>query len=238
MGLFRFKAIHEVIMKKGGTNPVNLDGTEDGSEPSNGQQTPQPADNTDNTSNNEPHADEPSDPNDEDNTDYSRDPDEPDPNDEDATDYTQDPDDMGDEGNTEEDNGDGDTEDTPTDDSTSGDGAGSQQLKSLEGELFKDLSPEQMRLKNIELKQQYIEVYGTITASLARLEKIERNESNAKIVKFVSDKLNELKDLISYYLKETYDTKSYIENNVMYQKYLTVLNTVTEIFEKIKIKDA
>ena len=79
-------------------------------------------------------------------------------------------------------------------------------------------------------------MYGTITASLARLEKVERNEANVKIVKFVSDKLSELKDLVSYYLKETYDTKSYIENNVMYQKYLTVLNTVSEIFEKIKIK--
>ena len=95
-----------------------------------------------------------------------------------------------------------------------------------------------MRLKNVELKQQYIEVYGTITASLARIEKIQRNEANVKIVKFVSDKLTELKDLVSYYLKETYDTKTYIENNIMYQKYLTVLNTVTEIFEKIKIKDA
>ena len=231
MGLFNFKAINEVIMKKGGANPINLDGTEDGSEPNNP--------NGGTTDNNTPNTEEPQDPNDDDATDYTQDPDEPNPNDEEPTDYTTDPDDPeagGEDGaDRGTDNNTGDEEDYTNDAS---DGSGSDQLKSIESELFKDLSPEQMRLKNVELKQQYIEVYGTITASLARIEKIQRNEANVKIVKFVSDKLSELKDLVSYYLKETYDTKTYIENNIMYQKYLTVLNTVTEIFEKIKIKDA
>lgn len=186
----------------------------------------------------EPEQPEVTDPNEEDDTDYTTDPDE-DPGDdtEDATDYTNDPDDTGETGdegaddNTGEDDIGGD--DTNMDDTQQA--GGSSELKTLEGDLFKDLSPEQLRLKNMELKQQYIEAYGTITASLVRLEKVYKTEESVKVVKFVSEKLSELKELISYYLKSTYDTKSYVENNIMYQKYLMVLNTVTEILDRLKI---
>ena len=181
-------------------------------------------DNNDDTTNDDANND--------DATDYTEDPDDNDVDNEPATDYTTDPD----EDNTEDNNDDTDSEDTTEDDQQQVSGA-SGELKTIEGDLFKDLSPEQLRLKNIELKQQYIEVYGTITATLTRLEKVVKNDENTKPLKFITEKLSELKDLVSYYLRETYDTKSYIENNVMYQKYLVVLNTVTEMLDKLKIKE-
>lgn len=186
--------------------------------------------------------------------DYTNDPDEDNVDDTDGTepnDYTNDPDDTGDDG------GEGADDDTETDytqddgeetddgntdngnEDTTGDAtasSGENPLKDLENDLFKDLTPDQLNIKNMELKQQYIEIYGTVTSALVRLEKANRNEENLKPINFVEKKLNELKDLIAFYLKETYDTKSYIENNVMYQEYLVVLNSLIEILTQIKIK--
>ena len=258
MGIFgRRNYIHELTKKDStGTKdmdaPENQDDDTDPADTSNNDDTTTQSDNTEE----DEHAVDDTGAND-----YNNDPDEHNTDDSGTTDYTTDPDDTGDDsttdgedtagdgadsdytmdGNSDDTDSSGDDmgDDSSTDDTSMDDTSGGQEseLQTIEKDLFKDLTPDQLNIKNMELKQQFIETYTTVTATLTRIEKLSRDDSNVKVLSFVEKKLNDLKDLIFFYLNKTYNTNSYIQNNMILQQYLVVLNTVTEIINQIKIKE-
>lgn len=107
-------------------------------------------------------------------------------------------------------------------------------LQDLEGQLFKDLTQDQINVKIAELKRQYVEIYSTTNNVLNRISKIPRMTSNIKVLEFVSDKLLELRKLSFDYLTNTFDTKTYIENSINYQEYIATLTTIDNLLKEIK----
>lgn len=131
-----------------------------------------------------------------------------------------------------------DAEDSIDDDNDASSGEISEdEIKQMEQELFKSVPPEQMAIKVLELKKQYLDAYNTTSNILIRVNKIIKTNDNMKILEFVTNKLIELKDLIKFYMTNTFDTKSFIENNINYQQYLSTLNTINKIFKEIKDKN-
>ena len=110
---------------------------------------------------------------------------------------------------------------------------GKSEIQSLEDNLFKDLTPEQMSIKQIELKQQYIDLFDSISDIISRVNKVTKTTDNANIIEFVTNKMSELKDLVHFYLNNTYATKSYIENTMNYQQYILILNTINKMLKEI-----
>lgn len=157
-----------------------------------------------------------------------------------TSDYSMDVEDDGTEDSSEdvgaEETGDDNSDsDDSVDDSDSGD-EGSEELKSLENDIFQDITPEQMNIKILELKKQYLEVYSTIVDVLTRTNKIPKTTQNIKVLEFIINKLMELKDLVQFYLSNTFDTKTYMENMVNYQQYLVTLNTINRLLKEINVK--
>lgn len=140
-------------------------------------------------------------------------------------------------GNTEDETGDetGDeTDDTGGENEELVDGAGGKsEIQSLEYKLFSDLTPEQMSIKQIELKQQYIDLFDSISDIVSRVNKITKTTNNANVIEFVTTKMIELKDLVHYYLNNTYNTRTYIENTMNYQQYILILNTINKMLKEI-----
>ena len=172
---------------------------------------------------------------------------EPDDNDSEPEDYTQ----MNDEDNNNEDSSsDSDnSEDTPSDndtssedsentdsDNTEGESDSSdnednsfENLKKIEAELFSNLTDEQIAIKNTELKNQYIDLYTTIGRTLVRINDVAKTDDNIEILKFVTDKLLELRDMIDFNITTAFNTRTYIENNIIYQQCLSTLNAISDI---------
>lgn len=151
-------------------------------------------------------------------------------------------DDMGDTGDDSspgEDNGAG-TDDTSGD---MGDGTGEEtidendpnaKLKELEKSIFDQLSPEQKTLKTKELKSLFDIVYNKCTDIINTISGAERTPEQAKVYDYIMNSLTDLQKYVKDYLFQIFDSKTYIENMVQLQKYLTVLDTVSNIFEEIK----
>jgi hypothetical protein len=135
-----------------------------------------------------------------------------------------------------------DSEDTDNnDDSSSEDNGGGTEtiqngLSDAEKEIFDNLSPEQQIIKVGELKGLYSKLYYSIDDIYNKLNSVDNIKPDAaKIVTRLSNTLDELKSYIEDYLSKTFDTKSYIENMVIYQKYLVIFNSVNKVLEKINI---
>ena len=106
-------------------------------------------------------------------------------------------------------------------------------LKKIESELFSSLTPEQITIKNYELKQNFISLYATIGTTLVRINDISKSDDNIETLKFITDKLLELREMIDFNITTAYDTRTFIENNIIYQQCLSTLNAISDIIASI-----
>jgi hypothetical protein len=143
--------------------------------------------------------------------------------------------------NTDDDNASGDdtnNTDDQSSDTSSGD-SGSEEsvdtgVKAKERELFDSLSPEEQQMKNKMLKKLFGNLYSNCESVIdklnglgAGLEEVDRQIKRSLSILF------ELKQMVSDYLLNMYDSKTYIENDIMFNRYLSVLNAIKNITNDI-----
>lgn len=173
------------------------------------------------------------------------------PNDTGETDYTSD-DTANDAGGTEGgaapasgDTGDGDdggeTDYTSDDDTSGGDDSGEdgdqQQDNAGEGSPdagdadynLTDDDEQTLAIKNIELKQNYQQMYMTCDDIINKMSQVKKVNDASGVLKRIVNTTTELKKCIEFYLTNTYSTKSYINNVINFQKYLSILNGIRNI---------
>lgn len=108
--------------------------------------------------------------------------------------------------------------------------------KEQEEDLYENLTPEQLDIKHRELKDRFLELFDTTTSVIDRINDISVVEENLEIIKYVSNTLSNLRDMLTDYINSVYKTKSYIENLVNYNKFLAVLNGISDILEEMNKK--
>ena len=155
------------------------------------------------------------------------------PEDVEPTDYTKE---TGDDDNGDDNGDDTDTTDNRSDSSSEVDNGNNSELQSAENKLFADLTPDQMAIKNRELKQKFIDVYKTTSYILYRFNSVPKSSFNNKSIMFVVNKLNKLRDIVFDYISETFFTKTYIENSIMLQEFIVTLNTINNIIGELQIE--
>lgn len=138
-----------------------------------------------------------------------------------------------DEGGEGGDEGEGEGDDEGEGDEEEGEDSTFEDLQKIESELFSNLSPEQVEIKNKELKQRFIDVYGTIASVLIRINDIPKTDLNIDVLHFVTDKLMELRDLVDYNITKAFATKTYIENSINYQLCLSTLSSISDIIDSV-----
>lgn len=149
----------------------------------------------------------------------------------------------GDEGSEEGDGDDGDGEesneagegDDGSGDEEGGDEEGSEEdeLAKIEDELFSDLTDEQNKIKDKELKRLYMELYKSCDITINRINAIQKTDDNMRVLTFCAKKLIELRDTIDYILNETFWTKLYLDNLITYKTCLAQFNNVNNILKKL-----
>lgn len=152
-------------------------------------------------------------------------------------DYTTD--DSGDE-STEEDTGEDvdNTDDTSydsTDDVNDGDsGSLEDKIRSTEAEIFNSLSDDEKVTKNRELMDDYITLKTTIKVFLEKVRTITITDENRSVLNFVESNLIDLNKIITDYIIERFNSKSYMENFIFYQQLILTISQLKEIIKKLK----
>ena len=104
-------------------------------------------------------------------------------------------------------------------------------LESLEKDLFADLTPEQLAIKDSELLQNYIDLYETVNTILENVNKIPKTYWNTRAIDFIADKLIEMKDMVNMTITTTYSTKTYVENLTTYKQCLLILQQLNTMLK-------
>lgn len=108
-------------------------------------------------------------------------------------------------------------------------------LKKQEEDIYAsaNLSPEQLDIKHKELKQNYLKMYDITTNIIDRIGDASVNEDNIRVIEYISEELNKLRNMITDYVNSVYSGKSYIENAINFNRFLAVLNGINKMLEEI-----
>lgn len=109
-------------------------------------------------------------------------------------------------------------------------------IKQKEEELI-GLSTQHLDIKHEELKTQFLSMYDMVTSIIERIDDASVRKDNIKVVHYVSDTIVKLKSMLTDYIENVYSTRSYIENSVIYNRFLAVLNGVLKILEEMNKND-
>ena len=103
----------------------------------------------------------------------------------------------------------------------------------MEDEIFSSLSDPQKLIKISELKGSFSRLYRSCDDVLNNIDNITKTDENLLVLERVTNTLNDIKSYIEHYLMYTFDTKTYTENTVNLQKYISIFNAVKDIFKEI-----
>ena len=103
-------------------------------------------------------------------------------------------------------------------------------------DIFSSLTAEEQAIKIKELKGLYSNLFSSIDDILERINKLDINEDNLETISRISASLYDMKVYISDYLTLVFPTKSYVENDVTFVRFLTIVKSITEILNDIAKK--
>jgi len=146
---------------------------------------------------------------------------------------------IDDEGDDEEGGGD----DTAADDDTGGgdtDGGDTssmadaeQEANPINTEIFDSLTPEEQAVKIKELKRLYKDLYTSVVDLSTRVRDTKIDEDNIDMMDRINSDLYDLKTYIRDYFTNSFETKSYIENDIKFSQFLFYLNSIKDVIEKV-----
>lgn len=138
-----------------------------------------------------------------------------------------------------ENNDDNQDNNTAENDTDEGQKATVDDLKKQEEDIYAsaNLSPEQLDIKHKELKQNYLKMYDITTNIIDRIGDASVNEDNIRVIEYISEELNKLRNMITDYVNSVYSGKSYIENAINFNRFLAVLNGINKMLEEIDKMD-
>lgn len=108
-----------------------------------------------------------------------------------------------------------------------------QKMKDLEDSIFNQLSAQQKKAKIKELKELFDIAYQKCASLIDLLNSSEKAQSQVKVCDFVVNSLTDLQKCIRDYLINIFDSKAYIQNMIEFNKYLSVLNTVSNVISEL-----
>lgn len=100
-------------------------------------------------------------------------------------------------------------------------------------DIFSSLSNEEQTAKILELKRLYKELYSACDDIIGKINDIDPCDQNIEIISRVSGTVYNLKMYISDYLKNTFASKSYVENDINFNRFLVIINSLRSVLEDI-----
>lgn len=121
-------------------------------------------------------------------------------------------------------------------DSAGGDNNSDEEVNDDNTDIFSSLSAEEQQIKIKELKGLYQQMYTSCDELLDRINNLEFTEDSLPVMTRITYALYDLKKYISEYIISVFPRKSYIENDIAFNRFLMILNSVKDILSRYQKK--
>ena len=101
-------------------------------------------------------------------------------------------------------------------------------------DIFASLTAEEQQMKIMELKNQFNSLYVSCDDLLEKLNAISVDEDSNDFINRMSTSLFDLRTYIADYLIYTFSQKSFVENDIMFNRFLAIVNSMSIALEKFQ----
>lgn len=108
-----------------------------------------------------------------------------------------------------------------------------EEKRAAEESIYDSLTDDQKRIRVLQLKIDYKDLYETIVTTMEGINDIPKTVENLDTIKRLNIFLGKAKQILIDYIENNFDTTTYIENYTMYLKYLAVFRTVAKVIEEL-----
>lgn len=141
----------------------------------------------------------------------------------------------------EGDSGDGDNSQSDTSDSNNSDKSPDDPSDSIQDDedraaeeaIYDSLTDDQKRIRVLQLKLNYKDLYETMNTTLDGIDNIPKNTDNIDTIKRLTMLLTKAKSILIDYVENNFDSNPYLENYTMYIKYMAVFRTAAKVIEEL-----
>lgn len=105
-------------------------------------------------------------------------------------------------------------------------------------DIFASLSKEEQQVKILELKKLFANLYSSTDDILDKINNTETDENNIHVINRISMTIFNLRKYIADYIANSFAYKSYIENDITFNRFLSIINSVSSILEDIGKENA
>lgn len=107
--------------------------------------------------------------------------------------------------------------------------------RAAEEAIYDSLTDDQKRIRALQLKLDYKDLYETMTTTIEGINGIPKNSDNIESIKRLIMLLTKARNIIIDYLENNFDSNPYLENYTMYIKYMAVFRTASKVIEEINL---
>lgn len=117
------------------------------------------------------------------------------------------------------------------------DGIDDDEDRAAEEAIYDSLTDDQKRIRVLQLKLDYKDLYETISTTLEGINNIPKNADNLESIKRLIMLLTKARNILIDYIENNFDTNPYLENYTMYIKYMAVFRTASKVIEELNTSD-
>lgn len=118
------------------------------------------------------------------------------------------------------------------------DGLSDEDMKESEKQIYDSLTDNQKRIRVLQLKIDFRDLYETIITTTEGVNNIPKNNDNLISIGRLIGALDKMKQILIDYVGNNFDKMSYLENYAMYLKYMAAFRTISKVIEEMnKAKD-
>lgn len=100
-------------------------------------------------------------------------------------------------------------------------------------DLFGSLPPEEQKMKIMELKRLYSELYSSTDDLLERINQTNTDEDNIEIIGRITSSLYAIRQYMLDYITHIFPVKPYMENDFNFNRFLAIINGIGTVIEEI-----
>lgn len=103
--------------------------------------------------------------------------------------------------------------------------------------IFSSLTAEEQAIKIREQKQQFYTLFVSCNDMLQKISNINTENINIKIITKITKALSSLREYLNDYVTYQFDHKSFIDNDIILDRFLLTFSTISSILDSIKLPD-
>ena len=105
--------------------------------------------------------------------------------------------------------------------------------RAAEEAIYDSLTDDQKRIRVLQLKLNYKDLYETMSNTLEGINNIPKNADNLETIKRLTLLINKAKNILIDYVENNFDSSPYLENYTVYMKYIAVFRTASKVIEEL-----